>query len=41
MPVGESILEDSVGVKEREKLESSLECLGNAEGEKPKNLGSW
>lgn len=41
MAVGGSILEGSVGVKEREKVEGSLKCPGNAKGEKPKNLDWW
>lgn len=40
IPVGESILEGSVGMKEREQVENSFHCLGNSYTEKPENLGS-
>ena len=39
MPVGESILEGSVGVKEGE-VERSCKYPGNVKGEKQKNLSS-
>lgn len=30
----------TVGIKERDQIENSFHCLGNANGEKPENLGS-